>query len=60
MFLSGYRKHQPDITVTASAINAIRLWAAAGIIPYARPRGDHDFEHQACRILSNLENAYQK
>ncbi len=54
-FLNGYSQHQPGIAATPASINAVRLWAAAGIIPYARPRGDHDFEQHAHLILRKLE-----
>ncbi|HUY52141.1 MAG TPA: aminoglycoside phosphotransferase family protein [Streptosporangiaceae bacterium] len=54
-FVTGYRQHHPDFAATSAAIDAVRLWAAAGIFPYAVPRGDHDFGQHAYRILGKLE-----
>ncbi|MBC9718006.1 aminoglycoside phosphotransferase family protein [Streptomyces sp. TRM66268-LWL] len=54
-FLTGYGEEQRDIAVDLSAIDAVRLWAAAGVFPYARPRQDHDFERHAYLILDRLE-----
>jgi aminoglycoside phosphotransferase (APT) family kinase protein len=54
-FVTGYQRHHPDFAATSGAIDAVRLWAAAGIFPYAVPRGDHDFEQHAYRILGKLE-----
>ncbi|MFJ9216546.1 phosphotransferase [Streptomyces sp. NPDC102383] len=54
-FLDGYRKEQRAVTIDTAAIGAVRLWAAAGIFPYARPRGDHEFEQHAYAILERLE-----
>ncbi len=55
LFLRGYHQHQPTDTMQPNQIDTVRLWAAAGIVPYARPRGDHDFEQHAMRILDRLE-----
>lgn len=57
-FLRGYHQHQPTDTGQPDQINNVRLWAAAGIVPYARPRGDHDFEQHAMRILNRLEAGF--
>ncbi|MEV3858707.1 aminoglycoside phosphotransferase family protein [Streptomyces sp. NPDC050095] len=54
-FLAGYRVEQPDIAMDVTTIDAVRLWAAAGIFPYARPRQDHAFERHAYLILDRLE-----
>ncbi|HUY44666.1 MAG TPA: aminoglycoside phosphotransferase family protein [Streptosporangiaceae bacterium] len=54
-FVTGYRLHHPDFAKVFGAIDAVRLWAAAGIFPYAVPRGDYDFEQHAYRILGKLE-----
>ncbi|OKJ92692.1 hypothetical protein AMK26_34610 [Streptomyces sp. CB03234] len=54
-FLSGYR-HSKAGPVRYEEIDAVRLWAAAGIFPYARPREDHDFERHAYAILNRLEH----
>lgn len=54
-FLSGYRQSAAGL-VPHEGINAVRLWAAAGIFPYARPREDHEFERHAFVILDRLEN----
>ncbi|WP_405889742.1 aminoglycoside phosphotransferase family protein [Streptomyces sp. NBC_00133] len=54
-FLSGYGHSQMTEPVRHEEIDSVRLWAAAGIFPYARPRGDHDFERHAYEILDRLE-----
>lgn len=56
-FLRGYHhSHSVDI-LRIDLVDAVRLWAAAGIIPYARPRNDQDFERHAMVILDRLEAA---
>ncbi|MFJ9174945.1 phosphotransferase enzyme family protein [Streptomyces sp. NPDC102360] len=55
LFLDGYRKEQREVPIDTAAIGAVRLWAAAGIFPYARPRDDQDFEQHAYLILERLE-----
>ncbi|MGW6388925.1 phosphotransferase enzyme family protein [Streptomyces sp. NPDC055103] len=54
-FLSGYGLSQMTEPVQHEEIDAVRLWAAASIFPYARPRRDHDFERHAYEILDRLE-----
>ena len=54
-FLSGYRRSQAG-PVQHEEIHAVRLWAAAGIFPYTRPREDRDFERHAYVILDRLEH----
>lgn len=55
-FFHGYQRHSPlDWPTWRIAIDAVRLWAAAGIIPYARSREDHAFEQHAHTILDRLE-----
>lgn len=54
-FLSGYSQGETG-PVRHEGIDAVRLWAAAGIFPYARPREDHDFERHAYVTLDRLEN----
>ncbi|MBV9025608.1 MAG: aminoglycoside phosphotransferase family protein [Streptomycetaceae bacterium] len=54
-FISGYQQSQGG-PVRYKEIDAVRLWAAAGIFPYARPREDHDFERHAYAILDRLEH----
>lgn len=55
-FLRGYRAlHPVDLETWHAAIGAVRLWAAAGIFPYARPRGDFGFETHARLIVERLE-----
>ncbi len=56
-FLSGYRQSMTAQPVQREDIDPVRLWAAAGIFPYARPRGDHDFERHAYDILNRLEHS---
>ncbi|MGH3319262.1 MAG: phosphotransferase family protein [Streptosporangiaceae bacterium] len=55
-FLSGYGRYAPPAGLRPESIDLVRLWAAAGIFPYARPRGDHGFERHARRILNRLES----
>ncbi|MEV3857681.1 phosphotransferase [Streptomyces sp. NPDC050095] len=54
-FLRGYSQSEAG-RVGHNEIDAVRLWAAAGIFPYARPREDHDFERHAYAILDRLEH----
>lgn len=54
-FLRGYQLHASlDWAIWETAIDAVRLWAAAGIFPYARPRNDQAFEQHAYTILRRL------
>ncbi|WP_329133579.1 aminoglycoside phosphotransferase family protein [Streptomyces sp. NBC_01476] len=56
VFLRGYQRSWPAAEpVRLDAIDTVRLWAAAGIFPYARPREDHDFERHASSVLDRLE-----
>lgn len=54
-FFRGYQHHTPiDLGTWNTAIDAVRLWAAAGIFPYAWSRNDHAFEQHAHTILDRL------
>ncbi|MGW2702328.1 phosphotransferase [Streptomyces sp. NPDC001340] len=54
-FLYGYSQSEAG-GVRHEEMDAVRLWAAAGIFPYARPREDRDFERHAYDILDRLEH----
>ena len=56
-FLDGYAGVAPiDRTSWEAWLPLVRLWAAAGIIPYARETGDAEFEQHARYILDRLDS----
>ena len=55
VFLGGYATANRSVDIDLSSTRLVRLWAAAGIFPYARAHRDTDFEAHAFKILERLE-----
>jgi Ser/Thr protein kinase RdoA (MazF antagonist) len=55
-FLDGYQSERPiDREAWMVWLPLVRLWASAGIVPYARQTGDEEFEQHALDIIARLE-----
>jgi hypothetical protein len=54
-FLEGYDTTAPLPSPGPADLAEIRLWAAAGIFPYAREHGDRQFAEQGNLIVERLE-----
>lgn len=54
-FLHGYAARTADFEPTDATLLVIRLWAAAGIFPYARRTADEDYFEHGLKIVARLE-----